>query len=127
MSDYRPVKISTHKIKKTNYSSLKLELSPNPDILAQIALQRKKTKSPKIVVGFAAESRDLIKNAQQKLQTKGLDLIVANDITQPNVGFNTDTNQVTLIDKTGRQKHFALMTKVEVGYLIINEVIKKLR
>ena len=80
------------------------------DILDAITDLKTKQKKPRIVVGFAAESRDLVKNAQAKLNEKNLDLIVANDITSKDAGFAVDTNRVTIIDAGGGEEALSLMT-----------------
>ena len=72
--------------------------------------------------GFAAESEDLEKNAARKLESKGLDLIVGNDITAENSGFGVDTNKVIIIDKSGNRDDLPLMTKTEVAHEILDKV-----
>jgi phosphopantothenoylcysteine decarboxylase/phosphopantothenate--cysteine ligase len=78
-------------------------------------------------VGFAAESEDAVANARKKLARKGLDLIVANDITEPESGFGTDTNKVTIIDKKGKAESLPLMSKREVAERILDRVVGALR
>ncbi len=114
VADYRPKEIATTKIKKAG-DSLILELVPTEDILASV-------KGDFIRVGFAAESEHLVKNAQKKLKEKNLDLIAANDITQPDSGFGTETNRVTIIDKSGEVEELPLMTKREVAEEILDRV-----
>jgi phosphopantothenoylcysteine decarboxylase/phosphopantothenate--cysteine ligase len=80
-----------------------------------------------VVVGFAAESRDLIANAQKKLREKSLDLIVANDITAKDAGFSVDTNRVTLIDADGHVEELPLLSKVEVAERVLERVLGLLR
>jgi len=80
-----------------------------------------------VVVGFAAESSDLLFNAQEKLKAKQLDLIVANDISAKDAGFEVDTNRVVLIDRSGQQEELPLMSKDEVAQLILGRVVKLLR
>jgi phosphopantothenoylcysteine decarboxylase / phosphopantothenate---cysteine ligase len=101
VADYRPAQVAAHKIKKTaEADSMLLELVKNPDIVAIIAALEKKP----FTVGFAAESENLIAYAQQKLTRKNLDLIIANNIAATGIGFNSDDNAVTLIDKTQQQE-----------------------
>lgn len=122
VADYKPEVFSTEKIKKNNKKSINLHLIRTPDILKSIAEMRKKGQTDlKLVVGFAAESEDLIENAQVKMQIKDLDLIVANDITRKDAGFEVDTNQVKLIWKNGKSKSYPQQTKYDVAELILNE------
>jgi phosphopantothenoylcysteine decarboxylase/phosphopantothenate--cysteine ligase len=83
-------------------------------------------KRPALVVGFAAESRDLLENAEAKLKSKQLDIIAANDIAAPGAGFSADTNQVTLLDANGGQEALPLMGKSEVADHIIARVAASL-
>jgi phosphopantothenoylcysteine decarboxylase/phosphopantothenate--cysteine ligase len=100
VADFRPINIMESKIKKENTPS-NLQLEATPDILSELG--RNKAKG-QILIGFAAEDQNLIQNAKEKLIQKNLDLIVANDISKPGVGFETETNQVTLIDHSGEIK-----------------------
>ena len=79
------------------------------------------------MVGFAAESQDLVQNARAKLEAKGLSLVVANDITAPDAGFAADTNQVTLLDPEGRVEILPLMSKAEVAEVVLDRVVELLR
>lgn len=117
VSDYRPKVSATQKIKKEP-QVLSLELIKNPDIIATI-------KGPIVKVGFAAESEDLVQNALQKMRLKNLDLIIANDITEPASGFGSDSNRVTILDKQGTADNLPLLNKDEVAHNIV-ERIKKL-
>lgn len=114
VSDFTPAEVSRTKIKKQEgQSETVLHLKKTTDILATLARNR----SPhQIVIGFAAETEELLSNAQKKLIDKGnLDLIVANDVTQPNAGFDTETNIVTLIFADGTQDPLPLLSKQEVS------------
>lgn len=122
VSDFRPEHVSSQKIKRAA-GALEITLIPNPDILLQLDAHSR----PKLVVGFAAESSDLLTNAQEKLKAKHLDLIVANDISAEDAGFEVDTNRVVLIDKSGKQEELPLMSKEEVAQLILEHVVKLLR
>ena len=93
VADYRPVAIAEHKIKKGNEEIMELRLVKNPDIIATVA---KHTHRP-FTVGFAAETRDVIHYARDKLTRKNLDLVIANDVSVPGIGFNSNENQVTLV------------------------------
>ena len=114
VADYRPSSAAGTKIKKAG-DSLSIDLVKTPDILAE---------SPRniIRVGFAAESNDLLYNAREKLVGKGLDLIVANDITLPEAGFGADTNKVTILDAK-LADDLPLMSKYEVGARIIDRIV----
>jgi phosphopantothenoylcysteine decarboxylase / phosphopantothenate---cysteine ligase len=117
--DFAPARTETEKIKKRQ-GALTLELKPKLDILAEISRRR---KPDQLIVGFAAETNNLLKNAASKLQEKGLDLIVANDVTQEGAGFDTDTNIVTLIFPGGRTKPLEKMSKLDVANVILDETI----
>jgi len=119
VADYRPAKVAKDKIKKGE-SGLTLKLECTTDILGSI-------KGNLIKVGFAAESSNLVENARQKLKHKGLDFIVANDITTKDSGFGTDTNRVTIIDRQGKVDSLPLMPKREVADKVLDKVAKLLR
>ncbi len=96
VADYRPTSIAEHKIKKGNEEIMELHLVKNPDIVATIAARDNKP----FTIGFAAETRDVISYAQGKLERKNLDIIIANDVSQAGIGFNSDENAVTLVTRT---------------------------
>jgi phosphopantothenoylcysteine decarboxylase/phosphopantothenate--cysteine ligase len=118
VADYQPKSAAKAKIKKET-PTLTLELIRTPDILTEV-------KGNFLKVGFAAESEDVVANAKQKLQQKNLDLIVANDITDPTSGFSADTNKVTLIDRDGKVDSLPLLTKREVADKILDRVVELL-
>jgi phosphopantothenoylcysteine decarboxylase/phosphopantothenate--cysteine ligase len=118
--DFRVAAASDHKIKRAG-GEVVLRLVPNPDVLASIA------DWPGFKVGFAAETDDLIANAQQKVASKKVDLIVANDVTAPGSGFGTDTNQVTFVFADGRVEPKPLMPKRAVAEAILDVVARGLR
>jgi len=93
VADYKPVAVAEHKIKKGTEEIMELRLVKNPDIIATIAAQ----PAPPFTVGFAAETRDLLNYARSKLTRKQLNMIIANDVSQPGIGFNSDENLVTLV------------------------------
>jgi phosphopantothenoylcysteine decarboxylase/phosphopantothenate--cysteine ligase len=95
VADYRPTAVSEHKLKKGAEEIMELRLVKNPDIVASVAALPRKP----FTVGFAAETRDLLSYARSKLERKNLDLIVANDVSQPGIGFNSDENAVTLVSR----------------------------
>ncbi len=117
VSDYRPVNVSDHKIKKAD-ESLALELSRTPDILRRLG----KIKGDRLLVGFAAETEDLVKNAETKLKEKNLDMIVANNVQMSDSGFGVDTNRVTLIFADARQESLSLMSKDDLADLILDRM-----
>ena len=118
VSDYRPEKTADQKIKKTG-EKMTLTLVPNPDILRQLGRLKKK----QFLVGFAAETEHLLRNAGQKLSEKNLDLIVANPIGVPGAGFAGDTNQVHLIFPSGRTKSLPLMSKEAVASELFDRIL----
>ncbi len=116
VADYQPKSVAEAKIKK-EAPTLTLELLRTPDILAEV-------KGNFIKVGFAAESEDVIENAKQKLEKKQLDLMVANDITAKESGFDVDTNKVTIIDREGKVESLPLLAKREVADKILDRVVE---
>jgi phosphopantothenoylcysteine decarboxylase/phosphopantothenate--cysteine ligase len=124
VADYRPAEVATHKLKKSGADAETriLTLVRAPDILSEVSQQRPCSGWPRVLVGFAAESEDLLHNAQEKLQRKGLDLIVANDITAPDAGFAVDTNRVTLLQAGGGVEPLELTSKARVAEHVIARV-----
>ncbi|WP_026234884.1 bifunctional phosphopantothenoylcysteine decarboxylase/phosphopantothenate--cysteine ligase CoaBC [Calidithermus timidus] len=121
VADFRPRQVQAHKIKKGALP--RLELEHTQDILLAVAEQRQRVGRPRVVVGFAAESENLLKNAQEKLERKGLSMIVANDISAPDAGFAVDTNRVSLLLPGGAVEHLPLMTKGEVAEAVLARVV----
>jgi len=115
VADYQPKSTAKSKIKK-DAETMTLELVRTPDIITEV-------KGDFIRVGFAAESEDVVANARKKLTSKNLDLIVANDITSAESGFNVDTNKVTIIDRKGKAENLPLLTKREVAEKILDRVM----
>jgi phosphopantothenoylcysteine decarboxylase/phosphopantothenate--cysteine ligase len=95
-----------------------LELELNPDILAEAG----KKKNSRIMVGFAAETENLLQNTREKLEKKNLDLIVANDVTLPGAGFKVDTNIVKILDRSGKVEELPLMTKEDLADRILDRI-----
>ncbi|MBC7190632.1 bifunctional phosphopantothenoylcysteine decarboxylase/phosphopantothenate--cysteine ligase CoaBC [Candidatus Aerophobetes bacterium] len=118
VSDFRPLEAKEGKIKKEKCERLTLTLVKNPDILEEMG----KNKGEKILVGFCAETENLLEEAKKKLERKNLDLIVANNLNYPGAGFATDTNKVFIINRSGRIKEHPLMSKREVAEEILEEV-----
>jgi phosphopantothenoylcysteine decarboxylase/phosphopantothenate--cysteine ligase len=121
VADYRPKAVASQKIKKSD-RNLVIELEKNPDILRELG----KLKKEQVIIGFAAETEELLKHAQQKLQAKKLDMIVANDVSLPNSGFNADDNQVTFLQANGDTEQLPLLNKKEVARRIVEKLIKLL-
>ena len=120
VADFRPAGVRVQKVKKQNgLEPLKLE--PTFDILAEIARLR---RPDQWVIGFAAETDQVLENAAQKLKAKRLDLVVANDVTQEGAGFDVDTNIVTLLYPDGRQKPLEKMSKFDVANRVLDEVVE---
>jgi phosphopantothenoylcysteine decarboxylase/phosphopantothenate--cysteine ligase len=121
VADYRPVSRSPRKIKKTQ-SSLSLDLERTPDILRAVADSKHQGL---LVIGFAAETEDVLANAQKKFSAKHLDAIVANDITQEGAGFDSLTNEVTIITRERTSPiHVPLMSKTKLANVILEEVVR---
>jgi phosphopantothenoylcysteine decarboxylase/phosphopantothenate--cysteine ligase len=120
VGDFAPKQIEKEKIKKKGDAPLTLKLLPTEDILKNVTAR----KIRQFVVGFAAESENLTQSALEKLRKKNLDLIVANDISSPGIGFQSESNQVTLVNKKGDIKKLPLLLKTEIAHLLLDEVIK---
>ncbi len=122
VADYRPATEAKQKIKRGQLGhKATIELVQNPDLLAELGKARGSRKTP-LLVGFAAETDDVIANAEKKLVTKKVDLVVANDVGEPGSGFAVDTNRVTLVDTSGAIEVPA-GTKAEVAHRILDHVV----
>ena len=120
VADYRPKQYSTSKVKKSD-GDMRIELERTEDILLSLG----KNKNPgQLLVGFAAETDDLLKNAQGKLERKNLDYIAANIVGVPGRGFAADTNAITLIGRDGSQTEFALQSKKDLAASLIDHLLK---
>lgn len=117
VADYRPKSYSDKKIKKSD-DDLVIKLSRNKDVAYELG----KIKGDKILVGFAAETNDVLENASRKIKKKNLDFIVANDLTKAGAGFNSDTNIVKIIDSKGNIFEYPRLLKKEVGNLILDKI-----
>jgi phosphopantothenoylcysteine decarboxylase / phosphopantothenate---cysteine ligase len=122
VSDYRPKQFIPYKVKKTEDVQT-VELVRNPDILAELG-QR---KGKRVLVGFAAESEEVMANAQKKVQAKHLDMIVANDVSNPQIGFRSDANKVLILHDDGRIEDLPLMAKQQLAHEILARVVERLR
>ena len=118
VADYRVKEISEQKMKKTSDNELTLTLVKNPDILKEISLAKKNQK----IVGFCAESENLIENAKAKIANKGCDYLIANDISRKDIGFSSDYNEVTILNKTGSMKKIEKADKTTIAYKIFEEI-----
>jgi len=122
VSDYRVESLAEQKIKRGNRSHQQLQLVQNPDIIKELAALKKN----QVMVGFAAETENLVAEAERKLKEKNLDLVVANDVNQPDSGFAVDTNEVTLVSPDEPPLKLPLLTKEEVADRILDWVALKL-
>jgi len=119
VADYRVASPAGQKIKSKKDEGLTLDLVPNPDILRELAARKGRT----FLVGFAAETNDLRRNAQTKLTAKGIDLLVANDVSRKGIGFEADDNQVVLLDRWGGEIELPMMSKIAVADAILDRVL----
>jgi phosphopantothenoylcysteine decarboxylase/phosphopantothenate--cysteine ligase len=123
VGDFRPAEPSARKIKKEDLApgaGMRIDLVANPDILAEISRER----GDRLVVGFAAESHDVVEAARRKLERKGCDLMVANDISRQDAGFDSDANAVILVSPEGEAEELPLLSKAEVAARILDRVEK---
>ncbi|NTU55957.1 MAG: bifunctional phosphopantothenoylcysteine decarboxylase/phosphopantothenate--cysteine ligase CoaBC, partial [Anaerolineales bacterium] len=121
VADFRPKDVAENKIKKEG-GIPQMELEATEDILKAVAGLRRGEKRKQVVAGFAAESQDLLQNAVNKLQSKKLDLIAANDISAEDAGFSVETNRITLLFADGRRESLSLMSKTEAAGIIVERV-----
>ncbi|HHH41172.1 MAG TPA: bifunctional phosphopantothenoylcysteine decarboxylase/phosphopantothenate--cysteine ligase CoaBC, partial [Chloroflexi bacterium] len=127
VADFRPTVQATRKIKKAGDETLSLPLERTPDILQAVAEQRMVTGRPQIVVGFAAETEEVVARAREKLERKRLDLIAANDVSAPDAGFAVETNRVILVDRNQGVQTLPLLSKGQVAEIILGRVVEMLR
>jgi phosphopantothenoylcysteine decarboxylase/phosphopantothenate--cysteine ligase len=121
VADYRPVQSARQKIKKTD-REITLRFERTKDILADVAALK---RDGQLVIGFAAETENILANAREKLRRKNLDAIVANDVTREGVGFDTPTNEVTVISRDRKAPiHVPLMPKTDVANIILDEAVR---
>jgi phosphopantothenoylcysteine decarboxylase/phosphopantothenate--cysteine ligase len=125
VADFRPAQPQRQKIKKES-SIPALELERTDDILSIIKIRREKTSFPRFVLGFAAETQDLLANAQAKLAAKGLDLIAINDVSAADAGFEVETNRIMLLWANGEKETLPLMSKFEAAERIVEKISTKL-
>ena len=120
VADYRVKEISSRKMKKTEDDEITLTLVKNPDILKDLC-GRKKNAKP-LIIGFCAESENLIENAKEKISKKGCDYLIANDISRKDIGFGSDYNEVTILDKNGGMKKLERADKKTIARKIFEEI-----
>ncbi len=123
VADYRPAMRAEQKIKKGVEGALILPLEKNPDILAELG----RNKGNRLLIGFAAETVDLVENARKKLTEKNLDLIVANDVSRSDAGFDVDTNAVRLLYRDGSGEELPLLGKDEVADQLLDRIARLLK
>jgi len=123
VGDFTAEKLEKEKIKKRSREGQILNLVPTKDILMEVS----KIKTQQFVVGFAAETQNLIQSALEKLRNKKLDLIVANDISAPGIGFQSDSNQVTLVDSDEQVENLPRMAKQEIANILLDKISKGAR
>ncbi len=119
VADYHVSRVPQHKIKKTAMR-MSLELDPTPDILAELGQK----KGDRLLIGFAAETENLVASARQKLESKNCDMVVANLVNQENTGFEADENEVVLVLRTGESMPLARAPKREIADRIFDQVLK---
>ena len=120
VADYRPRDVADQKIKKKTDDALTVVMDKNPDILKELGAR----KAHQVLVGFAAETQNLLDNAREKIVKKNLDMIVANDVTAAGAGFNTDTNIVKFLYPSGEVRSLKQMAKTEVANLLLDAVME---
>lgn len=118
VADFRPIRPSPQKLKKQQGPITSLSLEPTEDILRELSRRR----TTQVLVGFAAETEDLLAHAQEKLHAKGVDLLVANDVTAAGAGFGSDTNRVILLDRRGQTEELPLLSKRDVADRILDRL-----
>lgn len=122
VADFRPMLRGEQKTKKGEADTMNIELQRNPDILAELG----RNKGSRVLIGFAAETEELLKHARQKLEAKNLDMIVANDVTQEGAGFDGDTNIVRFLTADGKVEELAQMSKMQVAEALLDRAVQML-
>ena len=125
VADFTPKNPAPEKLKKGRTVRFTLELTPTADILAEVGARRKRSRRPRVLVGFAAETGNPLAEARKKLAGKGLDLVVANDVTVPGAGFEVATNHVVLVDASAAET-LSLMSKEDVAEAVLDRVVQLL-
>ena len=117
VADWQPVRSSGQKIKKSDKETWAVELTQTPDIIASVSSEGL------IKVGFAAETESILQNAETKMKSKNLDIVVANDVSSEQSGFGSDNNDVTIIDRLGRVEETGLLSKYDVAWQILDRAL----
>jgi phosphopantothenoylcysteine decarboxylase/phosphopantothenate--cysteine ligase len=124
VADYRPLAVSSQKIKKRDSEDISLELTKNPDIVDLLG----QIKRPEqVIIGFAAESEQLLSNASQKLERKNLDVIVGNDISVPDIGFGSDDNAVVILSASGNRENLPRMPKRAIAEHLCDILVSRFK
>lgn len=121
VADYRPAQKADQKIKKTDDNNMTINLVKNPDILAEVGHHKRQ----QYVVGFAAETQDLLAYADAKLKTKGADMLVANDVSRSDIGFSSDDNQVVVLTASHEPQYLPVQSKLDTARAIIQLIAKE--
>ena len=120
VADFRPARPSLQKLKKQQGPITSLSLEPTDDILLELS----RCRTTQLLVGFAAETEDLLVHAQKKLHAKGIDMLVANNVTGAGSGFGSDTNRVILLDRAGQTEELPLLSKRDVADRILDRMLR---
>ncbi len=121
VADYRAKEIAPNKMKKTSTNEISINLIKNPDILKEISAKKNKNQ---LVVGFCAESENIVEYTKEKIQKKGCDFLIANDISRSDIGFSSDYNEVYILDKTLNVTKIERASKMQIAKKILNEIWK---
>jgi phosphopantothenoylcysteine decarboxylase/phosphopantothenate--cysteine ligase len=124
VADFRPAQKAENKIKKLGRTHITLELETTEDIIGTVGERTKTDGSGRLVIGFAAESQELLDYAERKLREKNLDLIVANDITRRDAGFDAETNAATILRRDGSREELPLQSKRELAEQVLDEILR---
>lgn len=119
VADYRAKKIVQNKLKKTSAEEISIDLIKNPDILKEICLKKRKNQ---LIIGFCAESEDVLKYAKEKIQTKGCDFLIANDISRSDIGFSSDYNEVYVVDRKLNIEKIEKASKTQIARKIFEKI-----
>ncbi len=122
VADYRVKEYSDQKRKKTSNQTITLELVENPDILKGLCEKRQNSQKKPLIIGFCAESENLIENAKTKISKKGCDYLIANDISRTDIGFGSENNEVTILDKNGGMKRLEKASKSVIARQILEYI-----
>ena len=120
VADYRAKETADFKLKKTSQDEISIQLVKNPDILKEISAKK---RDEQIVIGFCAESENLLTNAKEKIQKKDCDFLIANDISRSDIGFSSDFNEVYILDKSGNTEKIERASKHEIAKKILEKII----